>query len=384
MAGWSRLQRGLISALGVVFVGIVLVAPVSWLLGRTPRTWASVPPPVWSAQSFASGQAMRDLERHLKEASWVTFHWRGLWNELLLRAGVIDNARVVLGRDRWLLLQETLEWDPAALARSEARRRAVIAEARDLVAARGARLLVIPVPDKTTIYPEQAHAPALPPGRRRLYDTILADLDAVAVPYVDARALLSAHKRAHPEQLLFLERDTHWQLRAMQVVAAGIAPRLAVAGWQGLVVPEPGLVAGEPLGRWVVPDLVGMVGLRVEVDSARDDVPPLVRDWMEQKWDQLAFVSGSPGVRQPMFPEQPRASVALCGSSYSLGFAAPIAIALGAVVDHRFVIGGGGSFRGLRRLLDQIGVDGFAPRVVLWEFVERDYLGEWTRVSSLR
>jgi hypothetical protein len=379
---WSRAQRRIAVAFGVSFVLLIASSPLLWLLAPPALTMASVPAPTWSGSGFRSGELMRAWERYFKESSWLTFLLRGMRNEVAWSLGMLEPADVVLGRDRWLFLRHTVTWDAGELTRSAARRRAVLAEAKAWADARGIRLLVLPAPDKSTIYPEQLLPGALPAERAKLYDTILADLAAVGLPALDVRAVLTTAKRTAGSERLYFAGDTHWTQLAKQAVAAAVARHLAAQ--PGIVLPPaPNLVVDSPHSEPFVPDLVRMLGFRIREGQPVDTVPAHLREFVEFRASRKAHFVNE-GVGREVEPRQDGAAVALCGSSYSGDFAAELMAALHTVVDARGALAGGGSFRGIRTVMLASGQNGFAPRVVLWEFVEREYLAEWLRVDSLQ
>lgn len=382
MPGWARGQRVTLAVLGVLFAALVFAAPVTWLLLRPAKTSSSVPPPTWNERTFASGDAMRQLERHLKESSWVTYELRGLFNESLWRLGVLQSARVVAGRDGWMFLAETMRWKPELLARTRERRRAILRQALDATRSVGMHLVVVPMADKSMIYPEMAPEGALDPGRAALYDEILADLAAVGIVHLDVRRVLSDRKLRQPDQRLFLRRDTHLALDGQLAVAAALRETLVEQGWAEFVGEDPQIVTLEPAARRAVPDLVRMLGLRCEVGDDGGELSGVVRELMEDKVWRPVFVKDDRGLHY-LDVEQPRASVALCGTSFSETLGLQIIGELRTRVDRRCVLPGGGSFGGIRKFVPEVGRAGFAPRILIWEFVARDYQRDWLSAKSL-
>ena len=169
VAAWGRAQRLLFVCFGIGFVLLVAAGPVTWWLLRPALTASSVPLPAWQFETFRRGEYADQLERYLRESSWVTFELRGLFNESLWRLGVLETDRVVFGRDGWMFLPETLKWRPAVLESTRARRLAMLGQAKQFAADHGMHLLVLPVPNKVTIYADylQAGAP-VHAGRERL------------------------------------------------------------------------------------------------------------------------------------------------------------------------------------------------------------------------
>lgn len=383
IAGWTRVQQRVAVVAGAAFALLVVGAPLAWLSLPPALTMASVPSPSWSGRGFRSGALMRDFERHCKQSSWLTFFLRGWRNEIAWEFGALEPADVVRGLGDWLFLRNTVAWDAEAVAAAAPRRRAVFAAAKAWARDHGVELLVLPAPDKSTIYPEHVPEGVLPAGRARLYDAILEDLAASGLPAIDLRAHLLAAKATPGATLLYHPGDTHWTQSAKAHVAAAVATWLRDQR-PALVLPlVEHLVVAPPATAPFVPDLVRMLGFRIAEGQPPAQLPLHLQHFVEVgAWRAARFVEATDST--PLDARQDRAFVALCGSSYSAGFAPELMAALGTVVDARGALSGGGSFRGLRTLMAAFGQQGFTPRLVLWEFVEREYLGEWLRVESLQ
>ncbi len=382
---WRRGQRILAAATGILFVAFCALAPLLWLVARPTRMISNAPPPRWEWSAIQDGSAMRALETHVKETSWVTFHMRGVLNEVLFRIGLLENDQVTIGRDGWLYFAETLLWKPMELAATREKRRAVLRQAMEATAANDVRLLVVPVPDRVTIHPE--HLPPLrpaDPGRVGLYDEILADLSAVGVPHVDVRSAFLAHKAAHPDDELYFRRDTHWNLSGQLLTADLVKNEIAKRGWAPLVPACPDIVVEQTMRRPMVPGLVAMLGLRLEVDVPDDRGSAFLRGLFEDwTWRPIGIRDPS-GRVGPIPMEQDDAKVALCGTSFSESFGLQLIGTLGARVDRRGVSSTGRSFGGFRAVLRSLGKNGFTPRILVWEFVQREYQADWLEVGSLR
>src|SRR5436190_11830634 len=87
---WSRAQRRVAVAFGMVFALLIASSPLLWLLAPPALTIASVPAPSWSGRGFCSGELMRAWERYFKQSSWVTYLLRGMRNEVAWSLGVLE------------------------------------------------------------------------------------------------------------------------------------------------------------------------------------------------------------------------------------------------------------------------------------------------------
>lgn len=124
---------------------------------------------------------------------------------------------VVVGRNGWLFTTEETRPLPASLSPSVAK----IAEVRDLLAARGARLVVkVPLPAKVDVQTAEAGTPELSAEMAGFYADLLAKLNAAQVETVDARTPLVELVKTKPA---FFATDTHWTLDGAATVAAAVA-----------------------------------------------------------------------------------------------------------------------------------------------------------------
>jgi alginate O-acetyltransferase complex protein AlgJ len=101
---------------------------------------------------------------------------------------------------------------------------AMLATMREVLAARGARLIVAVPPNASTIVAEDLPAWARNPGRPTDYDRFLAALAARGITAVDLRPPLSA---ARAEGAVFRRHDSHWTPRG---ALAGFNAAAAAAG----------------------------------------------------------------------------------------------------------------------------------------------------------
>ncbi len=130
---------------------------------------------------------------------------------------------VIVGKEGWLFPAwgSLSEVDTAAVQSSTA----LIADAKQALAARGIQLEVLVLPDKVTFYEDR-----LPEGRvvsptvKKRYDTILGFLQAAGVDALDARKVLSDTRATGKD--VFYRSDQHWTQPAADAVADAIAARI--------------------------------------------------------------------------------------------------------------------------------------------------------------
>lgn len=379
-ARWLRLVR---IALCLSFVLGICTAPVLYFATDGIRTTSSVPPPAVDWEQFTSGKLAKGWERYVKELSPVTYFLRGAYNEARFEAGMLHVPRVIQGKDGWLFLKETVTGPAAAIQHVRSLRRADLKALQQVAEAAGMHLLVVVSPDKTSIYPEHLLPGQMDEPRRGLYretQTALADSGIAAI---DVQALLLQHKAQHPEQLLFYERDSHWRGLSCDLVAAAVRKELAARGWDQDLGPAV-RYESKLVPSYAVPDMVKMLGLRSAVPEGEPSPWSTVLR-LQCKKDQLPTVVVLPsGVRQPIESEHPDAKIAFCGTSYSTGYLqSKLPAELGVAVDTRGVMSGGGTFGGMRKVIGAVVSGQLRPKVLIWEFVERDYLWGWTVPDEL-
>lgn len=285
-------------------------------------------------------------------------------------------GRVLVGRDDWFFLKEALEttlgWEAA-----ENRRRADRA-VRDLAAAleaRGAELLIVPVPGKAGIRPDRfsrrfGRGEILPPGSG--LDSLYRDWEALpGVGVVRAGDVLERRARGGLDS--FLRRDTHWTPGAMRAVAEAIVRAIDPGGNGATAVPsETRTVAGKG-------DLLRMI------DLPGDPYP-----------EQAAAVARPEEAAVPGADEGP-ARVIFLGDSFAAvysdealgwGSGAGLREWLPALLREpvRFFLNYGDPVAAPRRSLARLLARGEFPEggrvVVVWQFAER-FLddGDWAEVS---
>ena len=103
---------------------------------------------------------------------------------------------------------------------------------RDDLAARGVRLIILPVPNKESIYPDRLAWFATPPRQAIGAETraFLAQAGAAGVEVVDLFATFCAARQASGAPL-YLEQDSHWSPRGMEMAASAVAQRVLDRGW---------------------------------------------------------------------------------------------------------------------------------------------------------
>lgn len=266
--------------------------------------------------------------------------------------------RVRAGRADWLFLTDEVRHEPAAAER-QAGRIALLAAADAHLRARGVRLLVALVPDKTRVQAAEWGQP-LAAGHAARYARALADLRAAGVATVDLHAPLAAAAASGP---VYYRSDTHWNAAGARIAAQAIAE---AAGRLGLDLPPTPYrteAGGEPAER--VGDLIGLMGL--------SGMPAALRPPADREAPPITQAAGPAraGEAGDLFADE-TVPVVLVGTSYSRrgNFHGFLQEALAATVLNAARDGGGF----LQSATDYFGDAAFRetpPALVIWEVPER-------------
>lgn len=326
-----------------------LVAGVASLSRAPAQAWKGIDEP----ESVASGESGARVSRLLNDhfALRDAFHRveRGVSWVLLGDLG----PRVRGGCPGWLFLKDELEIhpDPAGAA---AMRAELAARAGERLAARGAKLLLVIVPDKSRIEREHLcglRRPARFEGRVAGW---VADLEARGVSALDLAPALAGQPGER-----YYRTDSHWNEEGARASAQAIAGRLRAQGL-AQAVPAPGPLAAERVPRRG--DLVRVAGL----DGLPDGIGPGVE--IVQRYAVPAPAAAS----DDLFGDAGVPKVAVVGSSYSrsANFVPFLARELGEPVVN--AAREGADFDGAARAyLEGATFRDTPPRIVVWEVPER-------------
>jgi hypothetical protein len=254
---------------------------------------------------------------------------------------------------------------------------------RDALARRGIQLLVMPAPNKSSIYPEmlaiRANAagstPALGgeaggPSRGRLgyinptTREVLAALKQAGVEIVDLFGVYSQGDRwGKPHPTYYLAQDSHWSPEGMRKAAEVVARRLLDLGWieKGSFKYETKSVSVNCYG-----DVLRMMR-----------VPQIEQLYEPEQIDCTQVVNAETG--KP-YVDDPNSPVLVLGDSFlriyerdepgGSGFIAHLAHDLGFGLAS--VVNDGGASTLVRQQLARKPALLKGKKVVIWEFVERD------------
>jgi hypothetical protein len=314
---------------------------------------------------------LRELETDLERSSLVAQWLRPPLQYAQFRYLADAGDKAIIGREGWLFYRAAAEGTGVTALHQPSGPTMdplpAILSFRDRLAQRGIRLLVVPVPDKESIYPEKltsraAEGQVVVCGSTR---TLLNRLAESGVEYVDLFAAFreaKAGRTAPAGTEYYLAHDTHWSPTGMRLAAEAVAQRLLELEWveRGTVPFDQQPVAVERVG-----DLLQMLRLPQLLEVHR---PQLVEAW------QIFDPEGT------LYRDDPASEVLVLGDSFlriyqqdepgSAGFIAHLARLLQQPLASVINDGGGATLvrQELARRPDLLK----GKSVVVWQFVERD------------
>ena len=282
--------------------------------------------------------------------------------------------KALVGRAGWFFYRPAVQylvepWSPPDGAPGSAGDQgdmfAAILAFRDDLAKRGIKLLLMPTPNKASIYPEMLAARAAGTSEPVNAKTrnVLAGLKESGIEIVDLFEVYGQARQAAGSPDYYLAQDSHWSPEGMRLAAEVVARTLLDSGWvqKGPVKYEIKPVAVERYG-----DVLQMIR-----------VSQVEQIYKPQRIDCTRVVDAQTG--QP-YKDDPNSPVLVLGDSFlriferdepgSGGFIAHLAHNLGFAVTS--VVNDGGASTLVRQQLASRPNLLNGKRVVIWEFVERD------------
>jgi hypothetical protein len=365
---------------------------------------------------------LRQFEHTLEEKSWFQQQIRPRLQRFLFATLHDTGAKAVLGRNDWLFYRPDLRYlvepdrqeanagDSKWVQPSDQRRRRGTAERailrfRDQLKERGITLVVMPVPGKPSVYPDQVTRRAVGEEQQMRSPTLdlLAVLRREGVATVDLFATFQT-ARENREQgknlgSLYLARDTHWTPAGAHIAAQAAAAELRTLRFAPATRKE-FRTQGVSVTRWGdILDMMQIPGLRgtfapetalcVQVlDPALGPLVPGASDrpgtYRYPGQQAAVLVLGDSFCRIYQYPEpqslgemQAAADTARPAESGnrrllpgSAGFISHLALALESPVDA--IVSDGGAATDVRRKLSTNPEILEGKQVIVWEFAERD------------
>ena len=315
---------------------------------------------------------LRSYERSVEAANWLGNLTRP-WIHFLQFQWLKDGAeKVVIGKNGWYFYKPGLEYMLANPARAKPGTAtndpvAAILDFRDQLAARGIRLVVMPVPNKESIYPDYVtarsshlHSIIAPPTSNLLQKLQQADVEVIDLFKVFAEARQTSSSSNDP---LYLAQDTHWSPAGVALAAKTVAARLTELNW---IAPGSVEYTERPTPVRRLGDILRML-----------KVPAIERNIDPEHVNCAQVLRADTG--QP-YKDEAAAEILVLGDSFlriyqqdeptSAGFIAHLAKELKQPLMSLVNDGGGATL-----VREELRAQPFFlknKKVVLWEFVERD------------
>ncbi len=314
---------------------------------------------------FAEGpteKGLRAFERATEDASVVIRTLRPCVQAVEFLGLHDAGGKALTGRSGWLFYEpgiDAITQRPRSGQSTVEEAVSVVIHFRDALNERGIRLIVMPAPNKESVYPDRLTGGALPPTRILNPETrkFFAGCKSGGVETVDLFALFRAD-RAGSGPPLYLSQDSHWSPAGLRLAADAVAGRIGRLGDSSLVTkPMPIIRHG---------DLIQMMR------------SPQIEAWVSPEPIRCAqVVRRETGER---YSDDPASDVLVLGDSFlrifqqdepgGAGFIAHLADALGRPV--KSLVNDGGASTLVRQELFRRPQLLEGTKVVVWEFVERD------------
>ena len=311
-------------------------------------------------------------EQSLEETSLVVKQLRPWMQYLQWRFLADAGEQVVVGRHGWLFYRPSvryaIERQTGAPESDSADPLPAIRSFRDQLQARGIRLLVVPVPNKESVYPEMLAKRAEDAGVVVCEQTrrLLGRLNQYGIEHVDLfevfRRARQAEGRSEPSRL-YLAQDSHWSPEGARVAAGAVARRV---------------LDGGSVNRGDHAYVERSVTVRRHGDLVEMlQVPQIERALEPESLACLQVVQSDTGTP---YRDRPESEVLILGDSFlriyeqdepgAAGFIAHLARELGQPLTS--IVNDGGASTLVRQELARRPTLLLNKRLVIWEFAERD------------
>lgn len=357
----------------ILFVGILAAVPLIQTFKELTQEGGEGVVAFEVFNQLPSAANLRAYEKKMEAGSWAAKASRP-WLQFTHFKWLKDGGdKVVEGSSGWYFYKPGLNYMLARPHHAKASKAkddpvGAIVHFRDQLAAHGIHLLVMPVPNKESVYPDHLTSRA---GNLRGIVTprtreILEQLQSRGVQTVDLFKEFgeARQKGAGSEAPLYLSQDTHWSPLGMSLAAKAAARRLMELGWAG-----PGNVeySERPAPVERLGDLVRMLQ------------SPMIERATKPENVSCAQVMRARD-NQP-YQDEIGAQILVLGDSFlriyqqdaptSAGFIAHLAKELKQPMMSLVNDGGGSTL--VRQELSARPIFLENKKVVLWEFVERDF-----------
>ena len=394
----TEVTRTVAFVLTVAFLVLVYGVPISQAVLEHLRDEESPLPSLF--KHVPTRESLRQFEKDLESTSYAKDFFQPRVQLALTRFGRVGNRLAVIGDDpRWLFYTPGLVYssgpsflDPDVVRAREkealdggapvhADPRPAIFSFHEMLAARGIKLVLFPMPDQTLLEPVELHGRHRDDRPARVapnpgLDVLMAEARARGIEVFDP----TPQEVRSGEPARFLVQDTHYTPEWMERIARDLARVVRRAA------PLPAVNAP---GLRVVPLSVERVGDLVDMLKLPDD-----QTWFRPQKVTVHQVKDEEG--EPWEPDD-TADVLLLGDSFtnvfskdamgwgeSAGLGPHLALALGRAVDV-MAQNDSGAFATRVALRRTLGTDSDrlnGKHVVVWEFASRELsVGDWKPID---
>jgi len=315
---------------------------------------------------------LRVFEKEIEETCWFSQKLRPCMQYLRFIVLKDTGDKAIMGRDGWLFYKPTVQYltqrwpEPNGSGHNESDCFSAILSFRDQLKERGIQLLVVPVPNKASIYPQK-----LVSGTSRTKQPvnpytleIISKLEKAGVEVVNLFEVFSQTSDIeHLESMYYLPQDTHWSPHGMRTAAKAAARRIVDLGWAGKGVVKYDL---KPVKIERHGDVLQMI-----------QVPQIKRCFTPQQVHCTQIIDADDG---RLYEDEPDSEILVLGDSFlriyeqdepgSAGFIAHLARELGLPLAS--IVNDGGASTLVRQQLSRRPGLLYNKKLVIWEFVERD------------
>jgi len=280
--------------------------------------------------------------------------------------------KVVAGRCGWLFykpaVQYLIEPWPPQIDQSQGDVFSAVTSFRDQLANRGIKLMLVPVPNKASVYPDMLTSRARRPDTDVSCKTleIISRLRQAGIEVVDLFAAFRQTRATLPHErstTYYLSQDSHWSPDGVRLAAKKVGQRILELGWVEKGHVEYTLESATIQRHG---DILSMIQL-----------PQVERHFEPEKIHCTQVVNSA--INQP-YPDDPNSAILVLGDSFLriysrdepgvAGFVEHLAKELGSPVAS--IVNDGGASTLVRQQLSRNPKLLANKKVVVWEFVERD------------
>ncbi|MDH5722401.1 MAG: hypothetical protein OEY94_03650 [Alphaproteobacteria bacterium] len=189
-----------------------------------PKGWENVENP--TRESIMVGTWTPDFEKSLNESLPVFEPSRNLWGKIQYLLFGQGRKGVVVGENGWLFTDEEFSCLPSSLQHM-AENLDYVAQVKNMIEGRGAKLHVVLVPAKARVYEEHLGRNKITQCRKDVYSDVLSFMKSNEITVTGLLDGIKSHKN---KDTLFLKSDTHWTPEGAGFAAELVAKDFNLSG----------------------------------------------------------------------------------------------------------------------------------------------------------